>query len=123
MRFVDSTENHLVLITRYFGIRQYVYEFKRKWPHIVLAGMLDALTTIVALSALPMFELNPLVNHLFPEHVVLIPFLLVELTFFRYSVAVKLFQNSKYLVYAVAFTLYALPIWNATNILLVAGLR
>ncbi|MEM3064563.1 MAG: hypothetical protein QW177_04235 [Candidatus Nitrosotenuis sp.] len=112
-----------MLTTRYLGIHQHVCEFKRKWPHIALAGMLDALTTIVALSSLPVFELNPLVNHLFPEHVVLIPFLLVELTFLRYSIAVKLFQNSKYLVYAVAFTLYALPIWNAINILLVAGSR
>ncbi|CDI05648.1 conserved membrane hypothetical protein [Candidatus Nitrosotenuis uzonensis] len=107
---------------RYLGIEEYLSSFRKKWPHIILAGMLDALTTIIALQILSMSELNPIVNHLFPDHIVLIPFILIELTFLRYSIAVKLFQNSRYLVYAVSFTLYFLPIWNAANMLLVAWL-
>lgn len=109
-------------VDRYAGIREYLLLFRKKWPHIILAGMLDALTTIIALQILSMSELNPIVNHLFPDHVVLIPFVLIELTFLRYSVAVRLFQNSRYLVYAVSFTLYFLPIWNATNMLFVVWL-
>ena len=84
---------------------------------ICLAGMLDSMTTLVALNVFSISELNPLVNLLYPENVILIPFLLVIFAFCRYFVSVSLFKKSKNLKYAVFFTLYFLPIWNMGNLI------
>ncbi|WP_367277448.1 DUF5658 family protein [Nitrosopumilus sp.] len=104
------------LVKNEFSPRAYYSYFRQKWDHILLGGSLDGLTTLIAIS-LSFNELNPLINHLLPEHVYLVPFVLVEMAFLRYVVVFQLFKRSKYLNYAVYFTLYFLPIWNTSVIL------
>jgi len=99
--------------------KQYYSQFKSKYDHILLGGSLDALTTLVALSLFSMNELNPLINHLLPDHVYLVPFVLVEMAFIRYIVVSAIFKKSKYVNWAVYFTLYFLPVWNTLNIFFV----
>lgn len=104
------------LVKNEFSPRVYYSYFRQKWDHILLGGSLDGLTTLIAIS-LSFNELNPLINHLLPEHVHLVPFILVEMAFLRYVVVFQLFKRSRYLNYAVYFTLYFLPIWNTSVIL------
>lgn len=95
--------------------RKYYAQSKEKIPHILLGGSLDALTTLIAISVFSLGELNPLVNHLMIENTYAIPFVLMELAFLRYLVVYSAFRTTKYLNFAIYFTLYFLPIWNVAN--------
>lgn len=95
---------------------EYYSKFKSKWHHILLGGALDALTTIVGVSIFSITELNPMINQLIPDHIYLVPLVLVEMAFLRYIVVSAMFKKSRYLNWAVYFTLYFLPAWNLVNI-------
>lgn len=97
--------------------RKYYSQIKDRLHHILLAGALDALTTLIGLSVFSLVEINPLLNQLIPEHVYFVPFVLVELAFLRYIVVSTLFKKSKHFTAAIYFTLYFLPAWNTVNIL------
>ena len=101
----------------YFSVFNYQYDKTQVgFFQICIAGMLDGLTTVIALSVFSLSELNMLINFLYPENMILIPFVLIQFAFLRYLVVVKLFEKSKNLKLAVFFTLYFLPIWNLGNI-------
>ena len=97
--------------------KHYYGQFKRKWQHILLGGALDALTTLVGVTVFSLTELNPLINQLLPDHPHFVPIVLIELAFMRYIVVSAIFKKSKYLNFAVYFTLYFLPIWNVGNMI------
>jgi hypothetical protein len=102
--------------------KKYYSQFKKKWDHILLGGALDALTTLIALSVFSLQEVNPLVNHLMPDNAYLVPFVLVEMAFLRYAIVSAVFKTTKYLNFAVYFTLYSLPIWNIANMIYIQSI-
>ena len=115
MRTHNYSQVILESLKKEISPKQYYSQFKQKWQHILLGGALDALTTLVGISVFSLTELNPLINQLIPENVHFVPVVLVELAFFRYIVVSSVFKNSKYLNFAVYFTLYFLPAWNVLN--------
>lgn len=88
-----------------------------KFPHFVHAGLLDTVTTYLALT-LGFFELNFIVNHLYPEWAVLLPALLVGLAYGRGFAALTLFKRSSRVKEVMLFALYFPPAFNTVNIVI-----
>ncbi len=87
------------------------------FPYFIHAGILDAITTIIALNV-GFSELNPVVASLFPNYVVAIPAFLILLAYLRSLTVLFLFKNSRYLKPMIWFSLYFPSLFNMVGIIL-----
>lgn len=85
------------------------------FPYFIHAGILDALTTIIALN-IGFSELNPIITSLFPSYVFAIPAVLILLAYLRSFMVIILFKKSKYFKPMMWFSLYFPGLFNITGI-------
>lgn len=87
------------------------------FPYFIHAGILDAVTTIIALN-IGFSELNPVIVLLFPNYVFGIPAVLVLLAYLRSLSVILLFKKSKYFKSMLWFSMYFPSLFNITGIFL-----
>lgn len=95
---------------------------KVHWIHTILAGCLDALTTLVAIGFFGMTELNPMAQILLNTNSILLFPVLIFSAFCRLVFSAILLNKSKHVRLATLFFVYFPAIWNLQQFALFTGI-